>query len=273
MARFPNTNIMASITFDLPLPFGPTTDEKHCGQSQRGRQGRSGLSCQLHTRHLRCCKPTTFLSLISLHRMPLRFCYGKREGRLLRRDVLTGPVLGAMQHLVERPHALLPGIGLEVVKVHFLDREPGLGSAITSGSSVDLHCFLSRSKGSQCMCRGCCRSNRPNSDCRLVVAGLERFWEACRQRSLGSTGSIRSRLLVASRVGISLTALLFVWPLASGSVRVGAEHREHFRLTRTRKSRAGRSRKFEMRPSQTASRRIRYGTVPPPAGLTHGRGA
>lgn len=28
-ARFPKTNIMASMTFDLPLPFGPTTEEKH----------------------------------------------------------------------------------------------------------------------------------------------------------------------------------------------------------------------------------------------------
>ena len=27
LARFPNTNSMASITFDLPLPFGPTTAE------------------------------------------------------------------------------------------------------------------------------------------------------------------------------------------------------------------------------------------------------
>lgn len=26
----PNTNSMASITLDLPLPFGPTTEEKHC---------------------------------------------------------------------------------------------------------------------------------------------------------------------------------------------------------------------------------------------------
>lgn len=30
LAFFPNTNSMASITFDLPLPLGPTTDEKHC---------------------------------------------------------------------------------------------------------------------------------------------------------------------------------------------------------------------------------------------------
>lgn len=31
-ALLPNTNSMASITLDLPLPLGPTTDEKHCNQ-------------------------------------------------------------------------------------------------------------------------------------------------------------------------------------------------------------------------------------------------
>jgi hypothetical protein len=30
----PNTNSIASITLDLPEPFGPTTDEKHCGKSR-----------------------------------------------------------------------------------------------------------------------------------------------------------------------------------------------------------------------------------------------
>jgi hypothetical protein len=29
-ALLPKTNSMASITLDLPLPFGPTTEEKHC---------------------------------------------------------------------------------------------------------------------------------------------------------------------------------------------------------------------------------------------------
>jgi len=27
-ARYPNTNSIESMTFDLPLPFGPTIDEK-----------------------------------------------------------------------------------------------------------------------------------------------------------------------------------------------------------------------------------------------------
>ena len=30
LALFPKTNSIASITFDLPLPLGPTTEEKHC---------------------------------------------------------------------------------------------------------------------------------------------------------------------------------------------------------------------------------------------------
>lgn len=29
-AFLPNTKSIASMTFDLPLPLGPTTDEKHC---------------------------------------------------------------------------------------------------------------------------------------------------------------------------------------------------------------------------------------------------
>ncbi len=29
-AFFPNTKSIASMTFDLPLPLGPTTEEKHC---------------------------------------------------------------------------------------------------------------------------------------------------------------------------------------------------------------------------------------------------
>jgi len=29
-ARRPNTNSIASMTFDFPLPLGPTTDEKDC---------------------------------------------------------------------------------------------------------------------------------------------------------------------------------------------------------------------------------------------------
>lgn len=39
LARLPNTNNMASITLLLPLPLGPTTDEKHCA----GPRKRSGL--------------------------------------------------------------------------------------------------------------------------------------------------------------------------------------------------------------------------------------
>ena len=31
LARLPNTNSIASMTLDLPLPLGPTTDEKFCG--------------------------------------------------------------------------------------------------------------------------------------------------------------------------------------------------------------------------------------------------
>lgn len=32
--RYPNTNNIASITFDFPLPFGPTIDEKFCKEEQ-----------------------------------------------------------------------------------------------------------------------------------------------------------------------------------------------------------------------------------------------
>lgn len=33
LALLPNTNSMASMTLDLPLPFGPTTAEKDCVQA------------------------------------------------------------------------------------------------------------------------------------------------------------------------------------------------------------------------------------------------
>ena len=38
----PKTKSIASITFDLPLPLGPTTDEKHCrAAGQFGARGRA----------------------------------------------------------------------------------------------------------------------------------------------------------------------------------------------------------------------------------------
>jgi hypothetical protein len=40
LARLPNTNSMASITLDLPLPLGPTTEEKHCGRAGRWEPAR-----------------------------------------------------------------------------------------------------------------------------------------------------------------------------------------------------------------------------------------
>lgn len=38
MAFLPNTKSIASITLDLPLPLGPTTDEKRCSRERMGRK-------------------------------------------------------------------------------------------------------------------------------------------------------------------------------------------------------------------------------------------
>jgi hypothetical protein len=37
LARLPNTNSMASMTLDLPLPLGPTTLENDCATEEAGR--------------------------------------------------------------------------------------------------------------------------------------------------------------------------------------------------------------------------------------------
>jgi len=34
LARLPKTNSIASMTLDLPLPLGPTTDEKFCSANR-----------------------------------------------------------------------------------------------------------------------------------------------------------------------------------------------------------------------------------------------
>ena len=39
LARLPNTKSMASMTFDLPLPLGPTTEEKDCDERGEGGAG------------------------------------------------------------------------------------------------------------------------------------------------------------------------------------------------------------------------------------------
>lgn len=54
LALLPKTNSMASMTFDFPLPFGPTTDEKHCikeiaswGCRSRKHVSCAGFSCKM----------------------------------------------------------------------------------------------------------------------------------------------------------------------------------------------------------------------------------
>lgn len=39
LARYPNTNSIESMTFDLPLPLGPTMEEKHCNDMGEGGGG------------------------------------------------------------------------------------------------------------------------------------------------------------------------------------------------------------------------------------------
>ena len=52
LALFPKTNSIASITLDLPLPLGPTTDEKHCTRNDNGQKH----CIPLHP-NLSCSKP------------------------------------------------------------------------------------------------------------------------------------------------------------------------------------------------------------------------
>ena len=49
-ALLPKTKSIASMTFDLPLPFGPTTAENDCGQG----------SCQNNAKRVRCKCPVYY---------------------------------------------------------------------------------------------------------------------------------------------------------------------------------------------------------------------
>jgi hypothetical protein len=90
-ARFPKTKSIASMTFDLPEPLGPTTEEKDCGR--RGGVSGGGAGGGFG-------------------------CVGRRGT--------------ARAHLVERPHALCAGIGLEVLQNHVRDHEARLAPLLLS---------------------------------------------------------------------------------------------------------------------------------------------
>ena len=91
-ARLPKTKSMASMTLDLPLPLGPTTDEKFCNTPVRSVSTRERLRVSNRRARFRCA-----------------FVLGDRDAR----------------HLVEGSDTLLSSIRLEVLQHHFLDHEPG----------------------------------------------------------------------------------------------------------------------------------------------------
>lgn len=121
LARLPKTKSIASMTLDLPLPLGPTTEEKHC---RRGRRGG-----QLGVRWLQRGRRRG--------RLPRGGLPGVAQGLLHRGVGLLQPRCTPLQPpspchrpmascLVERPHALRAGVALEVLQHHLLDHKaPG----------------------------------------------------------------------------------------------------------------------------------------------------
>ena len=102
LAFLPKTKSMASMTLDLPLPLGPTTEEKHC--------------ITLTTNQFRRCTLSGNVTYVSNHFLGHHVCSWLPN--------LTGSnghlvlLLGTNSDLVEWAHSLYTGVGLKVLQNH-----------------------------------------------------------------------------------------------------------------------------------------------------------
>ena len=103
LARLPKTKSMASITFDFPLPLGPTTAEKDCGRYTGGIWSFNTPHKQLQQASSPC--------------LPVKRS-GTAQGRRL-----TATTMHLQPCLVEWTDTLLASIRLEVFQYHLTNHQ------------------------------------------------------------------------------------------------------------------------------------------------------
>ena len=142
MARLPNTKSIASMTLDLPLPFGPTTEENRC-QNKRAlvspptpertpilprhaaalvQHSLRSHACSTAKRHEMHSSTSTQSSQSSGARRAARApCSAPRAA--WRGPTPSNPGPGRRHHLVERANMLHTRVTLEVLERHVRDDE------------------------------------------------------------------------------------------------------------------------------------------------------